>query len=207
MQTGAKKVNRRMFLGGLAAVQVIPAATVHDREVHRFRAASFDIEMTVEYRDGYSSSGFWFRQDNSGKRYCLSASGEEDRHCLESFRGSLAIARYRVQPRSGRDAVPSLREHVRTVDKDARLRDRPPFECTIQLTEGIGSDLQAFGYERPGTEEEAMLGSHGPWYLFRQDLSLEPQHTPFLTIFWKHSFPCIRMLDVIPTGGTSVVDK
>src|SRR5216683_1965600 len=117
--------------------------------------------MTVEYRDGYSSCGFWFHQENSEKRFCLSASGEEDRHCLVSFRGSLAIARYRVQPQSRGDAVPSLREHVRTIDRDARLRDRPPFERTIELTKGVGSDLQAFGYEKPGVEEEAIFRSHG----------------------------------------------
>ena len=49
MQTGAQKVNRRLFLAGLAAARAIPAAKAHEREMHRFRAARFDIEMPVEY--------------------------------------------------------------------------------------------------------------------------------------------------------------
>jgi hypothetical protein len=199
--------SRRTLFRSMVASQVMPAAAPHDREVHRFRAANFDIEMTVEYHDGYGSSGFWFRQENVGKRFCLSASGEEDHDCLASFRGSLAIAQYRVEPRSGLHALPSLREHVRTIDRDARLRDRPPFDRMIKLAKGIGSDLQAFGYETPDVEGDPMFRLHGPWYLFRQDLFLEPQHTAFLTTFWKHSFSSIRMLDIIPAGGTSIVGK
>jgi hypothetical protein len=112
-----------------------------------------------------------------------------------------------VRPRSQLKSAPSLREYVRTVDRDARLPDRPPFEHAIELTKGIGSDLQAFGYEAPEVEEETMFRLHGPWYLLRQDLFLEPQHTPFLTIFWKHAFPSIRVLDIIPADRTSLVSS
>jgi hypothetical protein len=47
-----------------------------------------------------------------------------------------------------------------------------------------------------------MFHSHSPWYLFRQDLFLERQPKPFLAIFWKHTFPSIRVLDVIPGEQT-----
>jgi len=190
-----------MFLRGAAAIGVVPALGANKHEAHRFRTPNLDIEMTVEYHDGYSSSGFWFRQGNSGRQFCLSADGEEVRQCLANFRGSLAIAQYRVRPRSQVRAAPAMRENVRTVDRDARLRDRPPFERTIELKRGIGSDLQAFGYEAPA-EEESMFRSHSPWYLFRQDLFLEPQHEPCLMIFWKHALPSIRVLDIIPGEQT-----
>ena len=195
-------LSRRLFLRGAAAIGVTPALAAGKQEAHRFRTADFDIEMTVEYHDGYSSSGFWFRQGSSGRPFCLSADGEESRRCLTDFRGSLAIAQYRVHPRSGNRNMPVMREYVRTVDRDARLRDRPPFERAIELKRGIGSDLQAFGFEALPPEEESVYRSHPPWYLFRQDLFLEQQHKPFLAIFWKHAFSSIRVLDIIPGEQT-----
>jgi hypothetical protein len=199
---GVIEATRRAFLSGAAAMGVMPCAAANKLESRRFRTPNFEIEMTVEYHDTYSSSGFWFRQEVSGRQFCLSARGEENRRCVAAFRGSLAIAQYRVRPWSPHQATPWLREHVRTVDRDANLRDRPPFERAIELPKGVGSDLQAFGYEAPEAEKESLLHLHGPWYLFRQDLFLEPPHTPFLTIFWKHALSSIRVLDIIPAVGT-----
>src|SRR5438093_54549 len=116
-------LSRRMFLRGAAAIGAMPAIAANRREAHGFRTADFDIEMTVEYHDGYSSSGFWFRQGDAERHFCLSASGEENRQCLADFRGSLAIAQYRVQARSQIRTEPMMREHVRTIDRDARLRE------------------------------------------------------------------------------------
>jgi len=88
-------LNRRVFLCGAAAISVMPAVAENKaenkQEMHRFRTPDFDIEMTVKYHDGYGSSGFWFRQGNSRRQFCISAGGEESRHCLADFRGSLAI--------------------------------------------------------------------------------------------------------------------
>ncbi len=193
-------LSRRMLLRGAVAAGVVPLVAGNRQEAHRFRTPDFDIEMTVEYHDGYTSRGFWFRERNSNRQFCLQADGEEGSQCLTAFRGSLALAQYRVRALSGVRAAPTMRELVRTIDRDERLRDRAPFERTIELKRGIGSDLQAFGHEGPG-EEESMLRSHSPWYLFRQDLFLE-QHKPFLAIFWKHAFPAIQVLDIIPGEQT-----
>jgi len=96
-----------------------------------------------------------------------------------------------------------MREYVRTVDRDARLHDRPPFERTIELKKGIGSDLQAFGYEAAAEGEEAMLRLHSPWYLFRQ----EPfPGTTGTSRSWRSfgnmRFSSIRVLDIIPGEQT-----
>ena len=175
-------------------------------EAYHLRTAGTEIEMVIEFHDGYESGGFWFGEEMSNRRYCLSADGKEGRNCPAAFRGSLAIARYRVRPRSRRSAELVLREYVRTIDRDARLPDRPPFERSIVLTKGVGSDLQAFGYE-PAPEDEASSERLGPWYVYRQDLYLEPQRAPFLILYWKHALTSIRVLDLIPGDKTWVQRK
>jgi hypothetical protein len=66
--------------------------------------------------------------------------------------------------------------------------------------------LQAFGYE-PAPEDGPLSDRHGPWYLYRQDLYLEPQRAPFLILYWKHTLTSIRALDLIPGDQTSVEKK
>src|SRR5215472_10202012 len=93
-------LNRRRLLGGAAAFAMISPAGAKDEEAYCFRTANAEIEMTIEFHDGYVSRGFWFGEQMSNRRYCLSAGGDEGRDCVAAFRGSLAIARYRVGPRS-----------------------------------------------------------------------------------------------------------
>jgi hypothetical protein len=194
-------LNRRRFLGGAAAFALISPAAAKDDLGYRFRTADAEIEMTIEFHDGYTSRGFWFGDQLSHRSYCLSAGGEEGRNCMAGFRGSLAIARYRVRLRSHPLVEPVMREHVRTIDHDIRVPDRPPFERSIVLKNGVGSDLQAFGYEA-ARDDEALAQRHGPWYLFRQDLFLEPERAPFLTVYWKHALASLRVLDLIPGDQT-----
>jgi hypothetical protein len=205
-EVAAMDLHRRLFLGSAAGLALRPAAAARQKEAYRFRTADVEIEMTIEFHDGYTSRGFWFDDLMSNRRYCLSGDGGEGRNCIAAFRGSLAIARYRVRPRSRRPAEPILREFVRTIDHDARLADRPPFERAIVLQKGVGSDLQAFGYE-PAPGDEPLSGRHGPWYLFRQDLYLEPQPAPFLILYWKHALASIRVLDLIPGDQTWMEKK
>jgi hypothetical protein len=204
-------LSRRMLICSAATFSVRPAAAATKQGVHRFRTADLDIEMTIKFHDGYTSgSGFWFREEVSSRRFCLSAKGEAEGNCLSNFRGSLAIAKYTVRTRDRHDASPIMREHVRTIDHDARLDGRAPFERSIKLSikldRGVGSDVQAFGYEAP-PGDEPRPETHGPWYLFRQDLFLEPQRTPFLMVYWKHAMSSIRVLDLIPGDQTWAIKK
>ena len=198
-------LNRRRFLGGAAAIALSSPAAAKDKEAYRFRTADAEIEMTIEFHDAFASRGFWFGEQMSKRNYCLSAGGEEGRNCLAGFRGSLAIAHYRVRSTSHSPAEPVLREYVRTIDRDARLPDRPPFERSIVLKKGVGSDLQAFGYEQ-APKDESLFDQHGPCYLYRQDLFLEPQRAPFLVVYWKHALASIRVLDLI-LGDQTWVEK
>jgi hypothetical protein len=172
-------LNRRRFLGGTAALALISPAAAKDEEAYRLLTADAEIEMTIEFHAGYASRGFWFGEQMSNRNFCLSARGEEGSNCIAGFRGSLAIARYRVRPRSHAPAEPVLREHVRTIDHDIRLPDRPPFDRSIVLKKGVGSDLQAFGYEAAPADEPLSV-RHGPWYLTARTCSWSRSALHFL---------------------------
>jgi hypothetical protein len=197
-------VSRRLFLAGGITLN---AATLplKNEIVYGFATTGCDVQMTVAFYDRYSSDGFWFKDHAAGRPFCLSAAGEQNHNCPARFTGSLAVARYRFQPR-----IAALREHVRTIDQDTRLNHRPPFDRVIEPRRGIATDIQAFGYETPPPPASASAHepeSGGPWYYFRQELFLPGQTTPFLVVHWRHAFGAIRMLDVIPGDGTSPVKR
>ena len=156
--------------------------------IYRFSLGGCTVTMSVEFYDRYGSAGFWFKERHMDHSFCLSSEGKTGRECLANFHGALAIVHYRVPQRS------ILREYVRTIDQDHRLANRPPFERSLSVVDGVVSDIQAFGYEGGGAAEPGPE----PWCFLRQDLYFGAQDMPFLTIHWKHSLSAIRLLDVIP---------
>jgi hypothetical protein len=179
-------MDRRSFLWSAALAS--PLRATPSETVYRFRAGGCDVRMSVEFYDHYSSSGFWFDERRTDRSFCLSAQGETGRNCLTNFHGSVAIARYHIRPHA------RLREHVRTIDRDGRVSDRPPFERTLNVVDGVVSDIQAFGYEGNGSATDGPE----PWCFLRQDLYFDGRNAPFLTVHWKHTLSAIRLLDVIP---------
>jgi len=204
-------LSRRCFLWSAISLgaPLAISARAKDETVYHFATGDCDVRMSVEFYDQYSSSGFWFDEHQAERRYCLSAAGDEGRNCLTTFSGSIAVARYRIQSRSHSPNSLVLREHVRTIDRDARLNDRPPFERRLELQGGMASDIQAFGYESDAlfSAQTGAAQPHEPWCLFRQDLYLDRAHTPFLVVHWKHTLSAIRMLDVIPGDQTQLIGK
>jgi hypothetical protein len=76
-------ISRRLFLAG--GVCLSGAANPPKNEtVYDFATADCQVRMNVAFYDRYSSSGFWFRDDLAGRRFCLSATGDEGRNCSES---------------------------------------------------------------------------------------------------------------------------
>ena len=166
----------------------------------QFATKECDIVMTLEFYDRASTNGLRFFESLRQRRFCLSTEGEANRDCLQKFSGSLAIARYHVRPHGqGKDLL-SLREYVRTIDGDDSVPVRKPFERTIGLEDGIGSDIQVFGVEKG-----SMASDVDPWCILRQDLYLTKEQKPFLTVHWKHALNAIRLLDVIPGEQTRMV--
>ncbi len=113
---------------------------------------------------------------------------------------------YFVRSRSSHSGIIALREHVRTIDFDERLGYREPFDRTMEVQEGVVTDIQAFGYEaNVGNDPRSEAEPCGPWCYFRQDLYFSGRATPFLLIHWKHSLDAIRILDIIPGDRTRQV--
>jgi hypothetical protein len=100
-----------------------------------------------------------------------------------------------------------LRERVKMIDHHERLPHRPLFEQTIPLKNRLGSDLQVFGYEAESAADKATRDRDDIWSLMRQDpyLNTEPSH--FLVAHWKHTLSGIRLLDLIPGSGTSILPR
>ncbi len=204
-----QRLNRRWFLWTDLVFSAPRAASarVKSETVYHFATRECDVRMSVEFYDRYSSKGFWFDERQTDRRYCFSADGQEGHNCLTKFSGSIAIAQYHVRARSRSPNLLVLRERVRTIDRDSRLNDRPPYERTLRLEGGVASDIQAFGYEQDtsGSGNAGGPEPHEPWCLFRQDLYLDGAQAPFLVVHWKHMLSAIRILDVIPGDETQVI--
>lgn len=202
-------LTRRYFLWSGAGLGVAAGAhsTSPSETVYHLDTSAGRVQMSVEFLDGYRSAGFWFKEHFGNKSFCLSKTGKEDSKCLDNFHGSIAIARYKLNP-AGASRAMSIREHVQTIDHDARLEARPPFERSIEWQQGVASDIQAFGYEAPGgVDANSTDRQEGRdlWCLLRQDLFFDRETYPFLVVHWKHSLSAIRLLDVIPGDETRFV--
>lgn len=202
-----QSLSRRCFLWSGVALGAAPVilSRAKNETVYRFATPKWDVQMIVEFYNRYSSSGFWFDDRRSGRRFCFSSSGEQSNNCLTKFSGSIAVAQYRVRPRSAGPGSIALREHVRTVDWDDRLSARPPFDDRLALRKGIASDIQAFGYESDDSPLVSVSAAHEPWCLLRQDLYFDEERAPFLVLHWKHALSAIRLIDVIPGDQTRMV--
>jgi hypothetical protein len=113
--------------------------------------------------------------------------------------------RQKVEARSGKKSVTTLREHVRTIDQEARPDGWPPFERTIRQDRGFASDLQAFGYR--AAPNDPAIGPHGAWNLFRHGLYLGDHAAPLLVVQGKHALTAIRILNVEPGDQTRILES
>jgi hypothetical protein len=204
-------MNRRLFvLAGIGCGASLARGKVDRSEiVYRFAIGDYEIRMSVEYFDAYTSSGFSFRDDTVNRIFCYSANGERDRGCLPNFSGSIAIARYHIQPFDGQANSIALREDVRTIDQDSRLGARPPFKKAINFERGIASDIQAFGsYVNTGSSAHVSVPPvNDLWCFVRQDLYLDRAESPFLVVHWKQTLRQIRLLDLIPGEQTRLLSR
>ena len=164
--------------------------------------------MSVQYFPNSTVKDFRFRDRLTNRAFCLSANGEENRNCLSRFSGSIAIAFYHFRSRLQSHMPLNMRERVITIDHDRRMDPRPPFERVLAVEKEVVSDIQAFGYKQDDPEGTATsVTPLALWCLLRQDLYLNDQPDPFLTVHWKHTVNSISLVDVIPGDRTEWVNK
>jgi hypothetical protein len=206
-----QRPDRRSFLWSLASLGLaskIPKPERHSEQVYRFLTPVCEVRMSVQHFASSSTRRFRFRDDLTNRTFCLSASGEKDRDCLERFVGSMAIAHYHFRTRHRSGTPLNLRERVLTIDHDSRISPRAPFERVLAIDRAIVSDIQAFGYNPDDAEQETPGADLlAVWYLVRQDLYLNDQATAFLIVHWKHTLNLISLLDVIPGDGTELISE
>jgi hypothetical protein len=195
---------RQLILGACALVrpELSPPETLLPRTEHRFKAAGYLWQMTLEYYDWPAVNRLSFLNQITGRSFCASTENRPASDCTNSFVGSVGIARYRIM-QQGATRLPRLRERVRTIDRCDWLTERPPFERVIEWQNGLASDIQAFGFFENGTGT-----TDNAWCIFRQELYLENtvsktnqrEAIPALILHWKHTLKQVRMLDVIVGG-------
>ena len=212
----ARTPARRSFLLSLAALGLTAATSQaapdpdkksqsQGETAYRLLTPECEVQMSVEYFGRSSLKKLRFRDSLTNRSFCLSASGQEDKSCIQNFSGSMAIARYHLRSRLPSARPVTLRERVLTIDRDARMSPRAPFERVLAPERDVVSDVQAFGYDpndptRPKTESPVPV-----WCLLRQDLYLNEQPDAFLVVHWKHTLDSISLVDVIPGDRTQMV--
>jgi hypothetical protein len=200
---------RGLLLSSISGSMSLSALSSRETELqYFFDTDDYEIQMTLEYHDQLANRDLRFLERHSNRHFCLSFSGEEDRNCVSNFKGSIAVARYKLSPNNRSDASPLLREYVRNIDQSDSVAMRAPFERAIQVQHGLASDIQVFGYQDASTPKGLPSEeSDNAWCLVRQNLYLRNSAIPFLVVHWKHTLNSIRVLDIIPENGTRQVTK
>jgi hypothetical protein len=212
-----RKPGRRSFLSALTALGLTATVSHANPSVNKKNQANAEtayrlltpeceVQMSVEYFARTSAESFRFRDSLTNRSFCLSTNGDEDQSCVQHFSGSMAIARYHLRSRIPSQTAVALRERVLTIDHDARMSPRGPFERVLAAERDIVSDIQAFGYDpndpiRPRPD----AGPVPVWCLLRQDLYLNDQPAAFLIVHWKHTLDSISLVDVIPGERTQLI--
>jgi hypothetical protein len=195
--------SRIVFLGWL----IFGLCGATDREVIcRLDTSDYRIEMTVRYFPPYLGTRLAFHSDaNPEKELCYSGNGDSS-SCIERFVGALATVTYRFQPRRrGVPAARTFREVAKVLAQSEGLDFRPPYVREQTLANGVGSDIQAFGYDESEVAEprRAALRAESRarmWRIFRQELFLHGDHEPFGVVEWKHTLDRIEMIRATGPG-------
>lgn len=167
---------------------------------YQFYTDKYSIEMRVTFPSRYE-----------GKRLVVYRGADPVKAgCIENFVGAAAVVAFTVKRvADGNPASASIREVVTLAEQSPGLPERPPHDMSINLINGTGSDLQAFGYDEsllPAIERASgRQAAKATWRRLRQELYMDRDRQPFAVIEWEHSITGIRILRAYSpsTLGTS----
>jgi hypothetical protein len=188
-----------------AACLLLSLAEAQQKEVtYGFAGERYVIEMTVAFSDPYLGRRLvFYTSANPQQELCYSGDrGGSLGRCPERFVGAVATVRFSVRHRNGNPlGQTTIREHVTVVAQSHGLPGRPPFSKTIELANGIGSDLQVFGYDEADVKESDRIrmrhkARQTMWRLYRQTLYVDSEPNPFAIVEWKHTVDRISVLQI-----------
>ena len=189
-------------VSGAALFFAMPVFATEATTVYRVQTPGCTIEMQIGSSKRYSGTPVFFYPEEIGlQKQCLSETGDLDSgNCVKRFVGAVAVVRFYAK--RGDAECSAMREYVRVIDQDSESKHLPPYERTISLGTGTGSDIQLFGFD----QRALVTGGELPpsWRLFRQELFLDQTTKPFLIVHWKHTLTSIGLMDVIPVGTTQL---
>jgi hypothetical protein len=191
--------SRIVLLGWLA---LGPCGAQERKAVYRLDTADYRIEMTVRFFPPYLGRRLVFYSSaNPGKEVCYSGNGDSS-SCIERFVGALAAVTYRFQPRrKNLPAGATLREVVKVLAQSEGLDERPPYIREQPLVQGVGSDIQAFGFDESAVPEAELAALRARmWRAYRQELFLKGDSEPFGVVEWKHTLNGIEVVRVTGRG-------
>jgi hypothetical protein len=178
--------------------------------VYRLDTADYRIEMTVRFFPPYLGGRLVFYSSaNPGKELCYSGNGDSS-SCIERFVGALAAITYRFQPRRRNlPAAKTFREVVKVMSQSEGLDERPPYIREQPLVQGVGSDVQAFGYDESTVAEPERVAVRAEsrarmWRVYRQELFLNRESEPFGVVEWKHT---LERIEVVRATGRLVAGR
>ena len=150
---------------------------------------SGDIQITIDFYNKIEGDPLRFL----GGDACIAFDGGECNRKDENFVGSFAIVHFATK------RVAKLRERVKVIDQEEHMPEQPPFTKSVNVVNGVASDVQLFGHAKGNAGPDA----NALWLISRQELFLNDERTPFLVLHWRHSVERIILIDVIPGTGTT----
>jgi len=167
-----------------------------------FATRQYMIEMRVSFPNPYSGRRLVFSSTlEPGKQICPAIDGIPS-GCIDRFVGAVAAVEYSVKFFNG--AIPgrvAIREHVTVTAQSPGIAERAPFSMTKLLIEGIGSDMQVFGYDEALLRQEDHARSRKQglpqwWRRYRQELYVDQETEPFAIVEWKHTLNRISIVAI-----------
>lgn len=186
-----------MRLSILSLVSMWLTAIAAEPQPHIFTSGDHIITMDVCFSDPYLGKRLVFYIDSDPrKEICFVGNGETGA-CPNLFVGTVATVTFTVK-RLGRklQRKTPIREYVTVTAQSPDLPPRAPLDRTQVLTNGVITDLQAFGYDESEIaegerESERQKSKARLWRLCRQELYLNAETVPFATISWRYTLGAI----------------
>ena len=172
-----------------------------------FATEHYVIEVAVSFLKPYVGRRLvLYNSVDPGREFCPSPDGGALGRCTEQFMGAVALVRYTVRHWDGKTpACVSIRERVTTMAQSQGLPERPSFSKIQELVDGVGSDIQVFGYDEAGMNQSARIRARHQakqtWRLYRQELYVDKEPAPFAIVEWKHAIDRISIVRIYSPPG------